>query len=264
MAAQGVPTAVALGSAMIGNTCTMLMTFPLDTIKTRQQTASGPAALNYTRGLFRGLTPTLLATTPGSGLYFATFEYLQQRYNAGETLRGDLACACASQLLPGALVIPGDMLKVNLQTGTYPNMRMAMQAMLHNVNWRQTLRAMRPKLFLSYFRDFSFVTIQMTLYVQLYRKGDNIAFFAGALAAGTASLLTTPLDTLRTRHMLAVDSALKSGAMTEANYFAGTVPRVALAALSGMIFFRCYEVSKRVLLRTTAAPRAQGLEGVPQ
>lgn len=41
-----------------------------------------------------------------------------QRYNAGKTLRGDLACACASQLLPGALVIPGDMLKVNLQTGT--------------------------------------------------------------------------------------------------------------------------------------------------
>lgn len=237
---------VALCSSVFANALTTCATFPLDTIKTRQQTSS--ARPNFTKGLLRGLTPTVLITTPAVGLYFTIFETLQKR-NTTQSLSGDIACACAAQVLPGAIVIPCDILKVNLQAGTYPNAPAALRATFQQVHWRQTLMALRHRLLLSYGRDFSFATIQMTLYVNLRRQGDTMAMLAGPIAAGTASLITTPLDTLRTRHLLAADSGLKTSAMAEANYFAGLVPRVMLSALAGFIFFRTYEKAKPVMRR---------------
>eukprot|EP00667_Euglena_gracilis_P016371 EG_transcript_17118 len=252
---------VALFSSMIANTITTFLTFPLDTIKTRQQSAGYCAAsgLGYTRGLFNGIGPTLLVSVPCCGLYFTVYETLQ-RQNTTQSLAGDLACALGAQILSGALMIPGDVLKVNLQTGQYSSPGAALQAMLQRGSYSSCMSMFQRRLFLSYLRDFTFACIQMTLYTNLQRHAGPLSPFAGAIAAGTASIATTPIDTLRTRLLLADALNKVPETASQSNYFAGVVPRVLLAALSGFIFFRSYEAAKPLVHSVVYPPKGLAVE----
>lgn len=79
----------------------------------------------------------------------------------------------------------------------------------------------------------------------------------GSIAGGTAAALTTPLDVVKTRIMLADRNQinnLKVSTMFFIVYnenglrglFAGFVPRVMWITLGGCIFFGVYDFSKRL------------------
>jgi solute carrier family 25 S-adenosylmethionine transporter 26 len=52
--------------------------FPLDTLKTRLQSAGGLASSGGLRGLYSGLSSTLVGSAPGAALFFLTYESMKQ------------------------------------------------------------------------------------------------------------------------------------------------------------------------------------------
>ncbi|KAG9005521.1 hypothetical protein FRB90_010353 [Tulasnella sp. 427] len=96
---KAIPVYALIGSGSFGGICYWLACYPLDVIKSRVQLAkTPPSGINYIatefraivssqglRGLFKGLTPSLLRSIPAAGATFATFElsheYLSKHIN---------------------------------------------------------------------------------------------------------------------------------------------------------------------------------------
>lgn len=81
----------------------------------------------------------------------------------------------------------------------------------------------------------------------------------GAISGGIAAGLTTPLDVIKTRIMLA-ETGTKNNTMLKLiksihrekgikGFFAGFVPRVMWITLGGAIFFGFYDLTTRLLQR---------------
>jgi len=82
------------------------------------------------RSIFRGTNATLLRDVPASGMYFASYEWLQQKLVPEGGSRKDLSvsktlfCGGMAGVFNWLVAIPPDVLKSRLQTapaGTYPN-----------------------------------------------------------------------------------------------------------------------------------------------
>ncbi|KAG8939504.1 hypothetical protein FRC04_006257 [Tulasnella sp. 424] len=85
---QSIPVYALVGSGSFGGICYWLACYPLDVIKSRVQLAkTPPSGVNYIanefrtivsnqgfKGLFKGLTPSLLRSIPAAGATFAMFE----------------------------------------------------------------------------------------------------------------------------------------------------------------------------------------------
>ena len=105
---------VTLMSSMTANAITLLLTFPLDTIKTRLQSSARMPSKSRSMphgGLFRGLLPVLILSAPCCGMYFTIYEALQRR-NTRKTLDSDIFCGCTCQLVTGVFMVPVDAIKV--------------------------------------------------------------------------------------------------------------------------------------------------------
>eukprot|EP00668_Euglena_longa_P000400 GGOE01000512.1.p1 GENE.GGOE01000512.1~~GGOE01000512.1.p1 ORF type:complete len:420 (-),score=47.40 GGOE01000512.1:373-1548(-) len=231
------PLLVTFFSAMFASAVTTLFTFPLDTLKTQQQspqavdnkllTLPGQSTAKFFASLFRGLLPVLVGGVPCSGIYFLLFELLQSKWNPSQTILGDLLCAFSAQIVSGTLMVPVDLVKVNRQVGA--------------LGGAPGPKSMMVSLFLTYLRDFSFACTQMLLYTVLRRFGCGWEAVAGPVAATAAALVSHPFDALRTRRMLSDDVSESS---TCHACMAGLGPRLALSFVSGFIFFNNYEAAK--------------------
>ena len=106
---------IVLFSSMIANVVTTVMTFPLDTVKTRLQSRSRPTEAKTVswQGVFNGALPVVMMSAPCCGLYFALYETLRLR-DPIHSLSHDILRACIAQLFVGPLVVPTDLLKVSL------------------------------------------------------------------------------------------------------------------------------------------------------
>jgi len=246
-------------SAMFANAITTLITFPLDTIKTLQQSSppSSPLETGSTprpsvwRGLFRGILPTLIVGIPCSGLYFMLFDLLRRAWNPQELFLLDLVCACTAQVFAGTLMIPADAVKIQLQAGAQGTMKGASNAVMEETQSQGGLcnPTLRDTLLLTYLRDFTFASVQMLLYTTLHAQTGIVGSLAGSIAAATACLISNPFDAIRTRRMLPSEEEKGGGAAAapagaSSGYFDGLVPRLALSALAGTIFFNFFEMAK--------------------
>jgi hypothetical protein len=242
-------------SAMSAHALTAMITFPLDTIKTRQQSPPSPPASpedgtppppqpSAWRGLFKGVLPTLLVGIPCSGLYFMLFDFLRRSWNPQERFLLDVACACTAQLFAGTLMIPADAVKIHLQAGTHHTVQEASSAVVDSTHGDGGFcnPTLRNTLILTYLRDFTFACVQMLLYTTLHAHPGAIGMLAGSISAATASLASNPFDAVRTRLLMPSDEKKDGGAAS--GYFAGLAPRLALSALAGTLFFGLFEMAK--------------------
>jgi solute carrier family 25 S-adenosylmethionine transporter 26 len=111
-------------------------------------------------------------------------------------------------------------------------------------------------------REIPFAMLQFPLYEAFkqrsHAKASGLeAAVCGSLAGGITAALTTPLDVLKTRTMLAqrhVPSANTFKALVHiaaaegpGTLFAGAIPRVLWISLGGFVFFGVYEKAKGLL-----------------
>ena len=274
---QSIPTPIgdAALSGVLAAAAGTVALHPIDTIKTVQQTglALGPACAKiWARGgpaaFYDGVTPFLLGDGLSSAVKFAVYEQLKQ--TASKKLPADyvpaarFACAGVAFLCCSIILVPGELLKIRIQNGVYPNIVAGVRTMIKAEGLKGCFTGYRATLL----RDVPYTMGELGLYdllkgavrrVRRRRPTTSDELLAAALTGALVGLATNPLDVVKTRIMTGGGSSplavLRACVQTEGwgSLLQGAGARVLWLAPFTVIYFGVYELLKRVLAERRAA-----------
>lgn len=272
------PFTTALLSGALAGTSVDLSLYPLDTIKTRLQSATSFRAAGGFSGIYAGVGSAIVGSAPGAALFFVTYEqtksFLSSRRIAQQALTGSppadddwalpiehMAAASLGEVAACAVRVPTEVIKQRAQARQYPSSLSALSSILSQRSsigisgvWRELYRGWS----ITVFREVPFTVIQFPLWeamktYRLRKTGkDTVSALesavAGSAAGAVAAGITTPLDVLKTRMMLARE---KTGMWTlltsilrhngPGAFFAGIGPRIMWISAGGAIFLGSYQ-----------------------
>ncbi|GFR69286.1 S-adenosylmethionine mitochondrial carrier protein [Elysia marginata] len=244
--------------------------FPLDTIKTRLQSQAGFRGSGAFKGLYSGLLSVVLGSAPSAAVFFVAYETAKEllgpeRRGSGVHKAVDHMVAATIGDVTSCLIrVPVEIVKQRTQThsasSSYSTSISIYQA--------EGLHGFYRGYFSMIAREIPFSVIQLPLWEFLKHKccersrqcaTPAQSTVCAAVAGGLAGALTTPLDVVKTRIMLAqigtveakgnivsvVHQLLREKGM--AGLFAGLVPRLWLMSLGGAIFLGVYDKTKQVV-----------------
>ncbi|RVD84075.1 uncharacterized protein DFL_005844 [Arthrobotrys flagrans] len=262
------PFARALLAGAVAGLTVDLTLFPLDTLKTRLQSSSGFLASGGFRNVYRGIGSVFLGSAPGAALFFVSYEGVKNsafttNYLGGnDTPAASMLASAIGEVAACTVRVPVEVVKQRAQaTGTGSSLA----AVKYVVNlgrdrgllgvWREIYRGYGVTIM----REIPFTMIQFPLWegmkkwcVQVRGGGDRRASGAesavcGSVAGGVAAAVTTPLDVMKTRMMLAEKSismvsmfrkiVAEEGART---LLSGIGPRVMWISAGGAVFLGAY------------------------
>ncbi|KAF3104241.1 S-adenosylmethionine transporter [Orbilia oligospora] len=260
-------TRALLAGAVAGLTVDLTL-FPLDTLKTRLQSSSGFLASGGFRNVYRGIGSVFLGSAPGAALFFVSYEGVKssaftKSYLGGkDTPAASMLASAIGEVAACTVRVPVEVVKQRAQaTGTGSSLA----AVKYVVNlgkdrgllgvWREIYRGYGVTIM----REIPFTMIQFPLWegmkkwcVRVRGGGDRRASGAesavcGSVAGGVAAAVTTPLDVMKTRMMLAEKSismasmfrkiVAEEGART---LLSGIGPRVMWISAGGAVFLGAY------------------------
>jgi solute carrier family 25 S-adenosylmethionine transporter 26 len=224
------PLAACLLAGGIAGMAVDMVLFPLDTIKTRLQSAQGLSLSGGFQKIYSGIAPTLLVSAPNAAIFFFTYEALFRaiQYSSDKNEKGanQLKCPMIASLLASSgaefaacsIRVPGEVIKQKRQVSQYPNTMLAIKSIYQRGGLLAFYQGFLPTIA----RDIPFVCIQFPIYealkvLLLSRKKRSIdvngnngsvhikpweSACCGSIAGGIAALCTTPFDVLKTRTML--------------------------------------------------------------
>ncbi|KAF8058709.1 mitochondrial carrier domain-containing protein [Lyophyllum atratum] len=261
------PTFVqSLAAGGAAGTAVDLLFFPIDTIKTRLQSAQGFARAGGFSGIYKGVGSVVVGSAPGAAVFFSTYETMKKHSPLPERFAplNHMLSASVAEVAACLIRVPTEVIKTRTQTMTYgalgKSSYAAAKQVLANDGWRGFYRGFRSTVM----REIPFTSLQFPLYellkaqlsVKLQRKPlyAHEAAVCGSIAGGVAAALTTPLDVLKTRVMLDLRDPSKEKLPTlrsrlRAIYihegpralFAGVVPRTLWISAGGAVFLGVYE-----------------------
>ena len=277
------PFIIPLLSGALAGTTVDLSLYPLDTLKTRLQSSAGFLASGGFAGIYRGVGSAIIGSAPGAALFFTTYEYskgfLSARRKAKEVAEGQVGewaapiehmiAASLGEVAACAVRVPTEVVKQRAQAGHHPSSLTALKAILSQNRavglsgvWMELYRGWSVTIM----REVPFTVIQFPLWESMkeYRRRtagkDDISAFesalfgsaSGAIAAG----VTTPLDVLKTRMMLAKEKTAMVPLLRQIlrdsgpkAFFAGIGPRVLWISAGGAIFLGSYQWAYNALDR---------------
>ncbi|XP_011881414.1 PREDICTED: S-adenosylmethionine mitochondrial carrier protein homolog, partial [Vollenhovia emeryi] len=230
--------------------------FPLDTLKTRLQSAEGFLKTGGFAGLYKGICPVIVGSAPTAALFFLTYEEIKTvvrpRISADYYTPLHMGAAATAEMVACLIRVPVEVMKQRRQAQIQDKKSLGLR-LLYRGYWSTVLR------------DTPFSVVQFPLWEYLKRSysfyiGREIypveSAICGAIAGGISAAVTTPLDVAKTRIMLANRTLLSSelkilnvlhGVYLQNGFyglFAGFGPRVMWITLGGFIFFGIYEEAK--------------------
>lgn len=242
-----------IAGAIAGAVCDISL-HPIDTFKTRLQSANLLRHHSLFKGIYNGVGAVALGSAPSSAAFF----YCYDKIKSSDILpRSGLGYAAAAGIADTASVlirVPFEVIKQRTQ---------ASQGETSSINTlRDLLKTRGPRslfdgLGATLIRDVPFSFIQFPIYeaLKLYAGGTEcspeLAAVCGSIAGGIAAALTCPLDVVKTRRMLGESSVSvwsiykDEGALS---LFKGVGPRVMFISLGGLIWFGTYEKMKQLLI----------------
>ncbi|KAH7397106.1 mitochondrial carrier domain-containing protein [Pyrenochaeta sp. MPI-SDFR-AT-0127] len=272
----------------LAGTTVDLSLYPLDTLKTRLQSSAGFAASGGFNGIYRGVGSAIVGSAPGAALFFITYDsmkrtlshtqgtisynaegkpFREDKVDAGNEALGHMLAASMGEVAACAVRVPTEVVKQRAQASQHPS---SLAALTHILNQRRThglvhvWRELYRGWSITIIREVPFTVIQFPLWEALkkYRisqtgreqvsglEGGLLGSVAGAVAAG----VTTPLDVLKTRMMLAREKqpmfTMLSSILKESGpraFFAGIGPRVGWISVGGAIFLGSYQWASNTL-----------------
>ncbi|KAF2145436.1 uncharacterized protein K452DRAFT_315683 [Aplosporella prunicola CBS 121167] len=267
-----------LAGALAGTTVDLSL-FPLDTLKTRLQAREGFIASGGFRGIYRGIGSAVVGSAPGAALFFVTYDgvkrHLAQRSRHttadGSTVAvpgvgglepfHHMIAASLGEVAACAVRVPTEVIKQRAQAVQHPSSLAALQHILSQRRargfgfvWRELYRGWS----ITIMREVPFTIIQFPLWEGMKEWSrsangrDSVSALEGAvfgsLAGAVAAGLTTPLDVLKTRMMLATQRQKMVPLLKEIlrdsgpkAFFAGLGPRVFWISTGGAIFLGSYQ-----------------------
>ena len=253
--------------------------YPIDTLKTRMQSAQGFRAAGGFRGVYAGLGSAAFGAAPGAALFFVTYDRLKaflQRRRANlnqKTSRSwaepldHMLAASAGEVAACAVRVPTEVVKQRAQAGQHAGSWAALQAILSrrsSVGSAGVFRQLYRGWGITVMREVPFTVIQFPLWEALKkwwqrrRDQDTVSAVAsatfGSISGAIAAAATTPLDVLKTRMMLSrqKESALSLGGkiLKEGGaraFFAGALPRTLWISAGGFVFLGSYQLVHNAL-----------------
>ena len=219
-------------SASSGAVATAFVVAPFDVVKTRSQASGSPGAsmLRVLRqegvgALWSGLRPSLLMTVPANVIYFSAYEHIRIAI-ASDGRRGseDVApviAAAGAKLLASTATAPLELMRTRMQA----DRAFAQEGIVGGATAlvrREGLSALFKGLGPTLIRDVPFSCVYWLgyerlklLFVESQSKplhphphqhqhvSFSASFVAGGLAGAAATLLTMPLDVVKTRMQVA-------------------------------------------------------------
>ena len=260
-------TSALLAGGLAGTTVDLSL-YPLDTLKTRLQSPVGFRASGGFAGIYAGVGSAIIGSAPGAALFFCTYEstkgLLSSYSNGGSKYAGPIThmvAASLGEIAACAVRVPTEVVKQRAQAGQYPSSLTALTSILSQRSiigftgvWKELYRGWS----ITVFREVPFTVIQFPLWealksLRLRQTGNEtisawesglVGSFAGAVAAG----ITTPLDVLKTRMMLAKEkrglAILAKEIWVEGGsgaFFKGVGPRTMWISIGGAIFLGSYQ-----------------------
>ncbi|GJJ15835.1 hypothetical protein Clacol_010113 [Clathrus columnatus] len=264
MSSQPTFTQSLLAGAAAG-TATDLLFFPIDTIKTRLQSAQGFIRAGGFRGVYQGIGSVVVGSAPGAAIFFAVYDNLKHNSPIPQHLEPvtHIIAASVAEVAACVVRVPTEVIKTRSQTSTFGktgalSSLIAAQKTFETQGFRGFYRGFG----ITVLREIPFTSIQFPLYeifkIQLAKRLGRKSLYAheaaicGSIAGGIAAAGTTPLDVLKTRIMLdtrtgAVQrsfiSYFKEIYQTEGvkALFSGVVPRTLWISAGGAVFLGVYE-----------------------
>jgi len=280
------PFTAALLSGGLAGTTVDLSLYPLDTLKTRLQSHTSFRAAGGFSGIYAGVGSAIIGSAPGAAFFFVTYEYtksfLSTRRNAYQTLTGrsqsdtewlapieHMLAASLGEIAACAVRVPTEVVKQRTQARQYPSSLSALSSILSQHStiglrgvWLELYRGWS----ITIFREVPFTVIQFPLWEALkayrlqstHREGGTVTGFesglAGSIAGAVAAGITTPLDVLKTRMMLAKEKLAMSVLLRQIlrdngprAFFAGIGPRIMWISAGGAIFLGSYQWASNML-----------------
>lgn len=251
--------------------------FPLDTIKTRLQSSAGFRAAGGFSGLYQGVGSIALGSAPSSALFFVAYEFASNQLSSGtDNLLNHLIVTIFGEVASSLVRVPADVVKSRQQvdnadrTGQTASLWYAIKQVYEEGS--RTKGTSRLGAYNAFYtgwlstiaREIPFGCIQFPLFQFLknYATGGTGAqldmtrtAICGMLAGSAAGSLTTPLDVVKTRIMLAergetgiihiLVTILKEEGID--GLFKGVLPRTLWISLGGAIFLGGYDGIARVI-----------------
>ncbi|CAO1405176.1 unnamed protein product [Diamesa serratosioi] len=247
-----------------------IILFPIDTVKTRLQSERGFWRSGGFTGIYRGIGPAAAGSSPTAALFFVTYESMK-RVLGNHTTKEQaplvhMAAASCGEIVACLIRVPVEIAKQRRQTMLVKNDVSSLQ-LLYNAFKTEGLRKGVYRGFgTTIMREVPFSFIQFPLWEYLKLNWTSFTglpltpisvSICGAISGGIAAGLTTPLDVIKTRVMLAeagskntsipriVKSIYREKGMK--GLFAGFIPRVMWITIGGAIFFGFYDLTSRLV-----------------
>ncbi|VDM30266.1 unnamed protein product [Hydatigera taeniaeformis] len=274
MSAAFSPTHEQLAALLSGATagvCVDVAVYPMDTIKTRLQSAAHAVKPvgGGRMGLFAGLPAVLLGSAPGAALFFISYETVKRTsLTAGAPLwMASMLSACAGELwfnvfncssckYPSALYL----YPLSKDLHTFIKTRMVNSLVFFVSPQRGMEQYNRSRTLDASLLNFNVWEACFSNSNESNTLSKTQFAVCGAVAGAIGGSSTTPMDVAKTRIMLAEKGTpLASGSVTVAlrtiyreggisGLFAGLVPRVYIKCFGGAVFLGLYDISKRMWL----------------
>ncbi|KAF3936063.1 Mitoferrin [Dactylellina cionopaga] len=269
-------TRALLAGALAGLTVDLTL-FPLDTLKTRLQSSNGFLASGGFRNLYRGIGSVFLGSAPGAALFFVSYETVKgseftKKYLGGkETPAASMLAGALGEVAACTVRVPVEVVKQRAQaTGAGSSLSAGKYVIGLGKDrgvlgvWREVYRGYGVTIM----REIPFTVIQFPLWEGLkrwcirWRDGGNSgrgatggeSAICGSIAGGVAAGLTTPLDVLKTRMMLAEKSISMVAMFTKIvreegarRLWSGIGPRVMWISAGGAVFLGAYTSATNAL-----------------
>ncbi|KAJ2837057.1 Carrier protein, mitochondrial [Coemansia erecta] len=250
-------------------------------------TIAGMRHIAQTEGaktLWRGLTPTLVASGPSTVIYYVGYDYLRQWMGREMKRRepwaayekySSLVAGCVARTSAVVAISPMELVRTRMQASATHDFQTVMGDIQREIN-KGGLRVLWRGLVPTLWRDVPFSAIywfgyeqwRETVYQPLFgdRAEDRVgrimvAFCSGASSGVVAATLTTPFDVAKTRrqiqgythpHSSTTQQTLAQvvrqivAANGAKGLFAGIVPRLMKVVPSCAIMISSYELGKMI------------------
>ncbi|KAK1071678.1 hypothetical protein LTR33_010390 [Friedmanniomyces endolithicus] len=157
----------------LAGTTVDLSLFPLDTLKTRLQSAAGFRASGGFRGVYNGIGSAVVGSAPGAALFFVTYEGVKAQFTVHNNGRGEagagthMLAASLGEIAACAVRVPTEVVKQRAQAGQHPSSLKALTSILalrrtHGMGhvWRELYRGWG----ITVMREVPFTVVQFPLW----------------------------------------------------------------------------------------------------
>lgn len=246
--------------------------FPIDTIKTRLQSERGFWRSGGFGGIYKGIGPAAAGSSPTAALFFVTYESLKSFLSLHTTKDQapfvHMAAASCGEVVACLIRVPVEIAKQRRQALLVKSGVSSFEVLYQAYKQEGITKGLYRGFGTTIMREVPFSFIQFPLWEYLKLQWEPFTglpstpvsvAICGAISGGIAAGLTTPLDVIKTRIMLAeagtkntsVGKLVKSIVREKGirGLFAGFVPRVLWITLGGAIFFGFYDLTTRFLTK---------------